>query len=153
MLPRSCSAYSRRRRGSACTRPEGEEDLHVLTLRFTQVHCASESWRAASGGRLPSRGQREPAEVKETPLPRGGPRYSARALPGRASESIEDKLHHDKCRAVSRPRIFRTPHCSTSRPALDATGSQEASDPTWNSRMLWQLEKAAHGNICCLPRA
>ena len=96
---------------------------------------------------LPELGGRE---VKETPWPRGGPRYSARALLGRASQSIEDKLHHDKCHAVSRPRLFRTPHCRTSRPALDATGSQEASVPTWNSRMLWQFGES-HAREPSLP--
>ena len=37
MLPRSCSAYSRRLQVCVehLTRPEGEEDLIVLTLRFT----------------------------------------------------------------------------------------------------------------------
>ena len=67
------------------------------------------------------------------------PRCSVRALPGRTSQSIEDRLHHDKCHAVSWPRLFRTPRCSTSRLAPDATGSQEASVPTWNSRMFWQF--------------
>ena len=90
--------------------------------------------------------------TKKTPWPRGGPRCSAQALLGRAFQSIEDRLHHDKCHAVSQPLLFRIPHCSTSSPAQDATGSQEASVPTWNSRMLWRfLRKQRTGTFVTSP--
>ena len=169
MLPRSCSAYSRRLQVcvESLTRPERVEDLLVLTLRFT----APVGLGARQRGSLQSRVQREPTPqlactqlyeclpfqarrmcliapartptTKKTPCPRYGPRCSTRALPKRASQSIEDRLHHEMCHAVSQPRLFRTSHCRTTPPAQDATGSQEASVPTWNSRMLWQFGESS----------
>ena len=73
---------------------------------------------------------REDPDDEEDAWPRGSPRCSAQALLGRAFQSVEDRLHHDKCHAVSQPLLFRIPHCSTSSPAQDAIGSQEASVPT-----------------------
>ena len=141
MLPRSCSAYSRRLKSVLILPPRkgrGPACSHLA------LHRASGSWRAASGGRLPSRIRREPAPrlactqqhelspvqarrmcliarartptKKKTPWPRSGPRCSARARPGRASRSIEDRLHREICHAVSRSGLFRNPRCRTSPP-------------------------------------
>ena len=44
--------------------------------------------------------------------------------------------------AVSRPGLFRTPHCRTS-PAQETKQSQGANTPTWNSILFWQF-----GEIC-----
>ena len=73
--------------------------------------------------------------TRKTPWPRGGPRCSARARPGRASRSMEI------CQAVSRPGLFGNPDCRTSPLAQDAKQSQEANVPTRNSRLCWQLGK------------
>ena len=72
---------------------------------------------------------REDPTTKKTPWPRGSPRCSARALPGRAYQSIEDMLHPDMCHAVSRQLLFQTPHSSTNPLRFLTTGSQEASFP------------------------
>ena len=80
--------------------------------------------------------------TKKTPWPRGGPRCSVRALPEPASQSIYDRLHHDKCHAVSRPRLFRTPHCCTSPPAPNATGCGNL-----EKAALWQFGESSVPSI------
>ena len=42
---------------------------------------------------------------------------------------------------------------ATSPPAPDATGSQEAGVPTWNSRMLWQFGESRARNLRYLLQA
>ena len=178
---RSCSTYSRLLQVcvESLIRPEREKILLVLTLRFT-ARVGLDAPPAEAACRVHGRGRREPAPqlastpqhefspvqarrmcliarartltTKKTPWPLGDPRCSARA---RTSQSIEDRLHHDMCHAVSQPRLFRTPHCRTSPLAPDATGSLEASALTWNSRMLWRQfgEWTTYGNVRYLLRA
>ena len=63
---------------------------------------------------------------------------SARARAGRASQSMQ--IFH----AVSRPMLFRKPHCGTSPLAPDAKQGQEANVPTRNSSLSWQFGETAN---------
>ena len=76
--------------------------------------------------------------TKETPWPRGGPGCSSRARAWRASQSIEDRLHHEICRTVSdgvcRPGLLPHKLPRTGRQAK--SGSQRS---TRNSSLCWQF--------------
>ena len=52
--------------------------------------------------------------------------------------------HHDMCHAVSRPLLFRTPHCHTSPPALDAGGLSRASYASMNFTLV--ISTRPHGS-------
>ena len=117
MLLRSCNPYSQRLQVcvESVTRPEREEDLLVLifssSLRFTApvglvappaeaacrvgddvsrgawayMHATTRVLTCPGGEDVLDRVREDPDD--ETPWPRGGPRCSARALLGRASQS------------------------------------------------------------------
>ena len=91
--------------------------------------------------------------TRKTPWPRGGPRCFARARlgRGRASRSIEDRLHYEICQAVSRQGLFGNSHCRTSPLASDAKQSQEANVPTRNSSLCWLCGRNLRtGNFCAI---
>ena len=86
---------------------------------------------------------RTPTTTK-TPWPRGGPHCSARALPGPASQSIEDNLHHEFCKAVCRPGLFLNPRCRTNRPRTGRhwkSGSQRSHMEFQDAVAIWRKQR------------
>ena len=95
---------------------------------------------------------RKTSTTKKTPWPRGGPPCSARARPGRASQSTEDRLHHEICQAVSRSRLFRNPRCPQAPQHRTPSKVRKPTFPQGISVCVGILEKSAQRNLFSLRR-